>query len=154
MFSFRATKATPALAEGVEHGDDLTQRPAEPGEFADDQAVAALEAVQQLVEPASLLGSLPGGGRLDEVVDAEVVLARVLEDGEALAAHVLLRGRDPQVGDGSHGLSTERSVGYCVGRLSNMERVVFPAAEVFGQNAFLFLTGSCRSPTPTSPAPA
>ena len=35
----------------------------------------------------------------------------------ALAAHVLLLGRDPQVGDGSHGLSTERSVGYCIGRL-------------------------------------
>ena len=32
-----------------------------------------------------------GGGRLDEVVDAEIVLARVLENGEALAAHVLLR---------------------------------------------------------------
>ena len=31
------------LAEGVEHGDDLTQRPAEPGEFADDQTVAAAE---------------------------------------------------------------------------------------------------------------
>ena len=155
LFSFSATKATPAFGEGVEDGDDLTQRAAEPGEFADDQAVTALEAIQQLVEPASLLGSLPGGGRLDEVVDAEVVLARVLEDGEALAAHVLLRGRDPQVGDGSHGLSTERSVGYCTGRLSNMERVVFHAAEVFGQNAPLFLTGSsCRSPTPTSPAPA
>ena len=51
------------------------------GEFADDQAVAALEDVHQLVEPAALLGSLSGGGRLDEVVDAEVVLARVLEDG-------------------------------------------------------------------------
>ena len=38
----------------------------------------------------------------------KVVLARAIEDSEALAAHVLLRGRDPQVGDGSHGLSTER----------------------------------------------
>ena len=110
-------KGDAGLGERVEDGDDLTQRAAEPGEFADDQAVAALEAVQQLVEPASLLGSLPGGGRLDEVADAEVVLARVLEDGEALAAHVLLRDRDPQVGDGSHGLSTERSVGHCTGRL-------------------------------------
>ena len=76
----------------------------------------------------------------------------VLEDGEALAAHVLLRGRDPQVGDGSHGLSTERSVGYCIGRLSNMERVVFHVAEVFGQNARLSRTEPCRSPTRTSPA--
>ena len=73
--------------------------------------------VQALDDPAVRVASLPGGGRFDEVVDADVVLARVLEDGEALAAHVLLRGRDPQVGDGSHGLSTERSVGYCIGRL-------------------------------------
>ena len=29
-----------------------------------------------------------------KVVDAEVVRSRVLEDGEALAAHVLLRDRD------------------------------------------------------------
>jgi len=87
-------------------------------------------------------------------VDAEVVLARVLEDGETLAAHVLLRGRDPQVGDGSHGLSTERSIRYFIGQLRDTERVLFPAAEPFGQNAPLFLTESCRSPTPTSPAPA
>ena len=39
MFSFSATKAMPALGEGVEDGDDLTQRPAEAREFADDQAV-------------------------------------------------------------------------------------------------------------------
>ena len=154
MFSFSATKEMPALASASRMATDLTQRAAEPGEFADDQAVAALEAVQQLVAPAAFLGSLPGGGRLDEVVDPEVVLAGVLEDGEALAAHVLLRGRDPQVGDGSHVLSTKRSVGYCTGRLANMERVVFHAAEVFGQNARFSRTEPCRSPTPTSPAPA
>ena len=44
------------LAEGVEHGDDLTQRPAEPGELADDQAGAALQDARQLVEPTALLG--------------------------------------------------------------------------------------------------
>ena len=27
MFSFRATKPTPALARSIEGGDDLTQRP-------------------------------------------------------------------------------------------------------------------------------
>ena len=47
-------------------------------------------------------------------VDAEVVLARVLEDGEALAAHVLLRGRDPQIGAGLHGLSMERGFSYFI----------------------------------------
>ena len=46
------------LGDGVEDGDDLTQRPTEPGEFADDQTVAALEDVHQLVEPAALFGSL------------------------------------------------------------------------------------------------
>ena len=50
-------------------------------------------------------GSLSRGGRLDEIVDAAVVFACVLEGGEALAAHVLLRGRDPQIGNGSHGLT-------------------------------------------------
>ena len=55
-----------------------------------------------------------GGGRLDEVVDAEVVRSRVLEDGEALAANVLLRGRNPQIGDGLHGLSMECGFGYCI----------------------------------------
>ena len=90
----------PCLGEGVEDGDDLTQRPAEPGEFADNQTVAALEDVHQFVEPAALFGSLSRGGRRDEIVDAEVVFAGVLEDGEALAAHVPLRGRDPQIGNG------------------------------------------------------
>ena len=54
-----------------------------------------MEEARQLVEPPALLGCLSGGGRLDEVVDAEVVRSRVLEDGEALAANVLLRGRNP-----------------------------------------------------------
>ena len=38
------------------------------GEFADDQAVTALEDAHQLVEPAAPFESLSGGGRLD--VDA------------------------------------------------------------------------------------
>ena len=98
----------PRLGEGVEDGHDLTQRPAEPGKFAHDQAVAALQDARQLVESPAFLGRLSGGGRLDEVVDAEVVRSRVLEDGEALAAHVLLRGRNPQsAGSGSPG-----SLGY------------------------------------------
>ncbi len=36
---------------------DLTQRPTEPGEFADDHAVAALEDAHQLVEPPALFGT-------------------------------------------------------------------------------------------------
>ena len=61
----------------------------------------------QLAESAALFGSLSSGGRRDEIVDAEVVFACVLEDGEALAVHVLLRGRDPQIGNGFHGLTME-----------------------------------------------
>ena len=37
------------LGEGVEDSNDLTQRPTEPGEFANDQTVAALEDVYQFV---------------------------------------------------------------------------------------------------------
>ncbi len=72
-----------------------------------------------------------------------------LEDGEALAAHVLLRGRDPQRGDGLHDLSMKCGVGYFIGQIRTTERVLFPAAELFGQNVRLFLTESCRPPTPT-----
>ena len=70
--------------------------------------------VHQLVEPAALFRSLSRGGRLDEIVDAEVVFAGVLEDGEALAAHVLLRGRDPQIGNGFHGLTMEYGFWYFI----------------------------------------
>ena len=62
MFSFSATKATPALGECVEDGHDLTQRPAEPREFADDEAVTALQEARQLVEASALLAGLAGGG--------------------------------------------------------------------------------------------
>ena len=105
MFSFSATEGDAGLGECVEDGRDLTQRPAEPREFADDEAVTALQVARQLVEASALLGGLPGGGGLDELVDVDVVRSCVLEDGEALTANVLPRGRDPQVGDGLHGLS-------------------------------------------------
>ena len=45
------------------------------------KVVAALEDVHQFVEPAAPFGSLSRGGRLDEIVDLEVVFAYVLEDG-------------------------------------------------------------------------
>ena len=48
------------------------------------------------------IGGPPRGGRLDEVVNAELVLAGVLEDGEPLAGDILLRSRDAEIGDGSH----------------------------------------------------
>ena len=68
----------------------------------------------QLAEAAALFGSLSRGGRLDEIVDAEVEFACVLKDGEALAAQVLLRGRDPQIGNGFHGLSIKCGFRYFI----------------------------------------
>ena len=53
-------------------------------------------------------------GHFDEIVDAEVVFACVLEDCEALAAQVLLRGRDPQIGNGFHGLTMEYGFWYFI----------------------------------------
>ena len=96
------------------HSTHPPERPRGPGEFADDQTVAALEDVHQFVELAALFGSLSRGGRLDEVVDAEVVFVCVLEDGEALAAHVQQRGRDPQIGNGFHGLTMEYGFWYFI----------------------------------------
>ena len=57
MFSFERREGAAGLGGGVEDGDDLTQRPTEPQEFADDQAVPALEDAHQLVEPPALLGA-------------------------------------------------------------------------------------------------
>ena len=44
-----------APGQGVENGHDLPQRPAEPREPADDEAVAGPEDARQLVEPSALL---------------------------------------------------------------------------------------------------
>ena len=93
-------------------GDDLTQRSAEPGQLGDDQLVARLQDGHQLIEPAAGFGGPSRGGRFDKVVDVEVVLAGVLENGETLAASVLLRGRDPEIGDGFHGLLMESGFRY------------------------------------------
>ena len=62
-------------------------------------------------------------------------------------------GRDPQIGDGLHGLSMESGFGYFSGQIRNLERVVFHAAELFGQNGHLFLTEPGRPQTPTFLAP-
>ena len=77
-------------------------------------AKVATQPVRQLVDPAALFGSLSRGGRLDETIDAEVVFVGVLKDGQALAAHVLLRGRDPPIGNGFHGLTMEHSFWYFI----------------------------------------
>ena len=65
MPASNARPRAPELPARGPRSGDLTQRPAEPRELADDQAVAALQDARQ-----------PGGGRLDEVVDAEVVRSR------------------------------------------------------------------------------
>ena len=68
----------------------------------------------QLAESAALFGILSTDGHLDEIADAEAVFACVLKDREALAAHVLLRGRDPQIGNGFHGLTMEYGFWYFI----------------------------------------
>ena len=67
---------------------ELNQRPMQ------KLRVSRLELYEPLDRPA--LQPLP-----------EVMFACVLEDGEALAAHVLPRGRDPQIGNGFRGLTME-----------------------------------------------
>ena len=75
------------------------------------------------------------------------------KDGEALAAQVLLRGRDPQIGGGFHSLSMKYRFSYCIGQIRNMECVMFHATELLGQDGRLFLTEPCRPQIPTSLAP-
>ena len=72
-------------SQHVENGDPL----AEAGELADN-------------EPASLGRRDGGGGRLDELVDLEAVLAGVLKDGETPPLHVLAGVRNSEIADGFH----------------------------------------------------
>ena len=46
--------------------------------------------------------------------EGDACLGEGIEDGEALAAHVLLRGRDPQIGNGFHRLPMECVFGYFI----------------------------------------
>ena len=112
------------MTETVMGNSGTPSRPAEPRKFGDDHPLGRAVGRPSARRAGGALGSPSGGNRLDEVVDAETVLARVLENGEALAAHVLLRGRDPQVADGSHGLSTRRGVRYFY--LKNAEYAIRP----------------------------
>ena len=96
------------LGEGVEHGDDLTQRPAGPGG-------AGLQGVRQL-RPAGGASRKPCPEAVASMKSSmwRSCFPRVLQDGEALAARVLLPGRDAQIGDGLHGLSMQCSFAYCI----------------------------------------
>ena len=51
-----------------------------------------------------------------------------------------------RLGDGLHGLSMEFVFGCFIGQIRNTERVMFHAAELFGQNVRFFLTEPRRSP--------
>ena len=143
------------LGEGVEDGDDLPQRSAEPGEFTDDQAVAGLQGARQFVQPPTLLGSLPGGGRLDEVVDVEVVLfARTPGWRGAGCSRPAAGSRPADRRRSSRPCPWNAASGSLSDRCGAWNALLFPATEVLDQNDPLFLIESCRSPTPTSPAPA
>ena len=68
----------------------------------DDKTVARFERAHELVEtPALGVGTRRRDG-LDELVDSKALPPGVLEDGEALAAGILLAGGHAQVGDGFH----------------------------------------------------
>ena len=104
------------FADGVSFFNEMASEsaPIRPQFGRAPEGNAVLEDVHQLVEGGALFGSLSRGGRLDEIVDAEVVFAWVLVDGEALAAQVLLRGRDPQIGNVFHGLTMEYGFWYFI----------------------------------------
>ena len=90
------------LGDGVEEADGFAEGSAEAGQFADDKAVARFERAHELVETPALGVGTRRRGSLDELVDSEALPPGVLEDGEALAAGILLAGGDAQVGDGFH----------------------------------------------------
>ncbi len=56
-----------------------------------------MENPDPFVEPAALFRGLSSRRCLDEVVDLKAVFAGIFENGKALAACVLLCGRDPEI---------------------------------------------------------
>ena len=108
MLSLIADEADLPLHQLVDDLDHLAQAAAQAGQLADDQAVPRGQRAEQLLD-TPLVPALPRGGlRLDEAVDGEPLLPRVVEDGELLVGQVLGTGRNPQVGDRFHGPATKR----------------------------------------------
>ena len=91
-----------SLHQLVDELDHLAQAAAQAGQLADDQAVPRGQLAQQLLD-APRGPALPGGClRLDEAVDGELLLPRVVEDRQLLIGQVLGTLRNAQVGDRFH----------------------------------------------------
>jgi hypothetical protein len=70
--------------------------------LADDHAVPHGQRAKQFHDTA-LIPALPRGClRLDEAVDGEPLLPRIVKDGQFLVGKVLGTCRNPQVGDSFH----------------------------------------------------
>ena len=67
------------------------------------RTVAGFENTHQVVEPTALRRRRSRGSSFDKFVDLQVVLAGILEDGEALALNVLAGSRNSEIGNGFHG---------------------------------------------------
>ena len=105
MFSLIAMKATPAFTKPSRTVTIWpSERPSLKSSLTTRQAVAAVENADQFTKPTALCRGLSPCCCLDEVVDLEAVYAGIFENGEALAACILLRHRDPEIGDGFHAL--------------------------------------------------
>ena len=90
------------LHQLIDDPDHLPKAPAQPGQFADDQAIPSCQCAKQVVD-APLGGVLSRGDlRLNEAVDGESLLSRVIEDGHLLVRQILGTRRNAQVGDRFH----------------------------------------------------
>ena len=92
MFSLIGDERDARLCEAVKDGGEQAERAPEPGKFAHDKAVAALENTDQFIKPTALCRGLSPCCCLDEVVDLEAVFAGIFENGVALASCILLWG--------------------------------------------------------------
>ena len=90
------------LHQVVDDLNHLAQAAAQAGQLADDQAVPHDQRAKQLVDTPLVPALSRGGLRLDEAVDGESLLPRVVEDGQLLVGQVLGTCRNPQVGDRFH----------------------------------------------------
>ena len=90
------------LHQFVDELDHLAKDTAQAGQFTDDQAVPCDQGAEQILDAPLGRGLSRGDLRLDEPVDGESLLPRVIEHGDLLVGQILGTCGNAQVGDRFH----------------------------------------------------
>ena len=104
---FHGAESDRPFSQGIEQGDDLSDRAAEAGKFADQNQIAGGHGSQQAFEFPFAGRGAAGYRKLDEAVDPDVLLAGELQQSQPLVAGVLPAGGNAKIGYRSGGIGHE-----------------------------------------------